>query len=503
MTGAPGKYPLRNSAEIQGNILAPFNKPHQLFLFLNFANDQGAAQQWLASLIGDIATTQQVVNHNEQHRKLKKQYGLAQATEKSEAKIWMGVGLTSSGLVTLLPELGTDLVAYDAFWRGPLGEGADENGNRTAPAAVLGNREQSDPCRWAVGGPEQRPVDALVTLAADDRGELLERARNLVGDAEQRGLEVLEVQRDGAPTDWELGEVLRPRGKDSAGVEHFGFREGVSQPGIRGFTSEVLNDGRWESAERPGSPIIATGEFVLGYPGERGSYLRGRRPNPPAWMRDGSFQVFLRLNQDVAGWHTEMGRLGAELAEDLAAKVIGRQSDGTPLAKGGTGLNDFDYADDLLGNDTPRFAHIRRANLRDDDVYNDRSHRLLRRGIPFGPFAKNKQEAQEKDVERGLLLNAFMASIDDQFEVVQRHWASNSGLLPVTPGRGWPESAITDGPDPVIGASSHPCLLRRRGQDPVPLELPRFVRTTGAVYAFAPSISALGWLAGNAPTPPE
>ena len=49
-----------------------------------------------------------------------------------------------------------------------------------------------------------------------------------------------------------------------------------------------------------------------------------------------------------------------------------------------------------------------------------------------------------------LLLNAFMASIDDQFEFVQRNWMSN------------PPQAM-DGPDPVIGASTHPCILRREG----------------------------------------
>jgi hypothetical protein len=81
--------------------------------------------------------------------------------------------------------------------------------------------------------------------------------------------------------------------------------------------------------------------------------------------------------------------------------------------------------------------------------------------------------------------------------VVQRHWASNAGLLPVLPGRGGPESAVTDGPDPLIGASTHPCFLRRDGQAPVPLHLPRFVRTTGAVYAFAPSIRTLDRLGRN------
>jgi hypothetical protein len=48
-----------------------------------------------------------------------------------------------------------------------------------------------------------------------------------------------------------------------------------------------------------------------------------------------------------------------------------------------------------------------------------------------------------------------------------------------------------DGPDPVIGASTHPCILRRENEEPVPLDLGRFVHTTGAVYAFAPSLSTL------------
>jgi Dyp-type peroxidase family len=479
---------LRDSTEIQGNILAPFNKPHQVFLFISFKHQDAAARQWLGRLADRVATTRDVAGLNKEYRKLKNKHGRTKAAAMPEIRrAWTGVGLTSWGLVTLHPELAADLAAYEAFWRGPLGEGTDEYGNRTAPAAILGDPEQSDPCDWVVGGPgpDQIPVDALVTIAADDQ--------DLVRTRLDEELAALKVDKDHelvvVATQWGA-TLLGPNG----GREHFGFKDGVSQPGIRGFTSEVVQkNGRLESQDQPGSPIIATGEFVLGYAGERGSYLRGRRPNPPEWMHDGSFQVFLRLTQDVAGWHKELERPGAALTKEVAEKLIGRRKDGTPLAQGGTGLNDFDYAGDLLGDDTPRFAHIRRANPRDDDVYNDRSHRLLRRGIPFGPFANDAAEAEANQAERGLLLNAFMASIEDQFEAVQRNWASNAGLLPVTagPGRGVPENAITDGPDPLIGANTHPCLLRRHGQDPVPLYLPRFVRTTGAVYAFAPSIPAL------------
>jgi Dyp-type peroxidase family len=489
---------LRQSTEIQGNILAPFNKPHQVFLFVSFKHQGAAARQWLGPLANRVATTSDVADLNERFRELKNKHGRAKAAATPQIKrAWTGVGLTSWGLVTLHPELAADLAAYEAFWRGPLGEGTDEYGNRTAPAAILGDPEQSDPCGWVVGGPgpDQIPVDALVTIAADDQDLVQARL-----DQELRALKV-DKDHELVVVAMQWGATLQgPNG----GREHFGFKDGVSQPGIRGFTSEVVRDGRLESQDQPGSPIVATGEFVLGYPGERGSYLRGRRPNPAEWMHYGSFQVFLRLNQDVAGWHEEMERFGKAPLQNVAAKVIGRERDGTPLAQGGAGLNDFDYAGDLLGDDTPRFAHIRRANPRNDAVYNDRSHRLLRRGIPFGPFANDAGEAQANPAERGLLLNAFMASIEDQFEAVQRNWASNAGLLPVTAGlgRGVPENAITDGPDPLIGADTHPCLLRRRGQDPVPLDLRRFVRTTGAVYAFAPSLSALRRLGEDDPMQP-
>jgi hypothetical protein len=211
-------------------------------------------------------------------------------------------------------------------------------------------------------------------------------------------------------------------------------------------------------------------------------------------MRDGSFQVFLRLTQDVPGWLEQMDRLGSATSEDVAAKAIGRRRDGTPLAPagGGQGLNDFDYDDDPHGHHTPRFAHIRKANPRDDAVFGDRAHRLLRRGIPFGPpFEADQVGARDEDVERGLLFIAFMASIEDQLEYVLRNWASNPQSPPVTPGSGGGESATADGPDPLIGASTHPCVLHREGEEPLQLDLGRFVRTTGAVYAFAPSIPTL------------
>jgi len=485
---------LRSSEQIQGNILAPFNKPYQQFLFVSFGNNRPGARRWLATLTGEgrIATTRAVADHNAAFKAQKAKDG-----DPQPRQIWMGIGLTSWGLVTLHPELAADLVAYEAFWRGPLAAGTDERGNWTASAALVGGEEHSDPRAWVIGGPNQAPIDALVTIAADDRGDLRERVDAERKQAEEAGLAVLHVQqRDGGSALGQRGAVLRGR---HGGTEHFGFKDGISQPSVRGYTSATFRHGRWESERHPGSPIIATGEFVLGYPGERGSYPGGRRPQPPGWMRDGSFQVFLRLTQDVQGWREQMDRLGSALSDDVAAKAIGRRRDGTPLAPGGggQGRNDFDYADDPDGHHTPRFAHIRKVNPRDDARFDDRTRRVLRRGIPFGPrFDPDREGAGNHDAERGLLLNAFMASIEDQVEFVQRNWVASPRSAPASAGGEGAEPAA-DGPDPLIGAGAGPCVLRRQGEEPVELDLRRFVRTTGAVYAFAPSLAALRRLAGD------
>jgi Dyp-type peroxidase family len=477
---APGEW-LKGSREIQGNILAAFNKPLQLFLFLSFNRNRDRAREWVRRLVEDrrIATTSDVAPHNWEYRQLRKKYGARRLRlQPMVSEDWMAVGLTSWGLVTLHPELATDLVPYGAYWRGPLGGARDARGNWLAPAAVIGDEDKSDPSRWVVGGPDQVPVDALVTIAADE-DRFQDRVRSELELVEECGLVALEIrQRDGSSTMGQLGQTLPPPDGGSGGIEHFGFKDGLSQPSIRGFNTPQFRHKRWESERKPGSPIIAPGEFVLGYPGDRGSYPRTPRPVPPPWMRDGSFQVFLRLTQDVTGWWDQMNALQGELSEDIAAKAIGRQLDGAPLAPNGGGaeLNDFHYADDREGVHTPRFAHSRLANERDGGFENA-THRLLRRGVPFGPPAAGRDD----DTERGLLLNAFMASIDDQFEFVQRNWMSNP-----------PETL--DGPDPVIGVSSHPSILRREGMEPEKLDLRRFVHTTGAVYAFAPSLSTLAKL---------
>jgi Dyp-type peroxidase family len=281
------------------------------------------------------------------------------------------------------------------------------------------------------------------------------------------------------------------------GIEPFGFRDGISQPGIRGFTEAEVNGKRkrLDVSKQFGSPIIATGEFVLGYAGEGGSYPDVRRSKIPDWMHDGSFQVFLRLRQDVDGWTKMLGKIADEFdLPDAAAMAIGREPGGRALAAQDKDVdyNDFTFEKDLRGEQTPRFAHIRKMNPR-NGTFDDRTHRLLRRGIPFTtvlnvePPLPNEGELAAEDIEHGLAFNAFMASIENQFEFLQLTWASSPKSLP---------PIADDGPDPLVGTSDEPGVLNRDGRTQR-IPFGRFVSTSGAVYGFAPSRRTLRQLSAE------
>jgi Dyp-type peroxidase family len=410
----------------------------------------------------------------------------------------MSVGLTATGLVLLSPEVAADLVGFEAFWVGPLGTRLDDSGRITSTPALLGDVGASDPTLWAIGGARRPPVDALLTLAADDEETLRQRVRQEQWEATHLGLEVMTL--GGADGDGPLEQYgTAMHNADGKAIEHFGFVDNISQPGVRGVGGAA-----------PGSPVVAGGEFVLGFLGERRPQNLGNRPSAAPWMRGGSFQVFRRLRQDVAGWWHKMEQLSDEdsTPEDVAARAMGRRLDGTPLARNGNpdDNNDFTFEGDESGAHTPLYAHIRKMNPRRDEMFRERSHKLLRRGIPFGPPMDRRDP---DDNERGMLFNAYMASIEDQFEFLQRCWANDPEFPSSTIAKfDLDPSAVEqriDGVDPVIGANAD--AVRRRHGDKVaqgvpPLAFGGFVTTTGAVYAFVPSRAALHQLAGTTPFTP-
>lgn len=122
-------------------------------------------------------------------------------------------------------------------------------------AAHLGDVGRSDPARWVApftGGGE---VHAVLVQAADDPGDLEARHLRLLALLSAHGVSVVGTQ----PGDTRPG--------DQAGHEHFGFKDGISQPSIQGFTTSSK-----------GGASLPAGEFIIGYPDADGKRQQCRAP---------------------------------------------------------------------------------------------------------------------------------------------------------------------------------------------------------------------------------
>ena len=311
-------------------------------------------------------------------------------------------------------------------------------------------------------------------------------------------------------------EIGNTRPGAQRGFEHFGYRDGISQPGIRGLTRRS-RPATAPDQGLPGQDLISPGEFVFGYPGQDPSDKV--KPGPPPrmaapWMCNGSYMVFRRLEQKVPEFRNFVADRAARLGMEpdlLGARMFGRWKSGAPLelaplydnaALGSDAKrnNDFDYGDDPFQRRCPYAAHIRKAYPRDDAPGGEaeaQTHRILRAGITFGPEIAPGETATAHS--RGLMFVCYQTSIERQFEYIQRRHADDPDFVSgkVRPSGGAP---VTPGFDPIIGQAADEGA--REMDEPYPnypagnrrtkLELPKqFVVLTAAGYFFMPSISAL------------
>lgn len=264
------------------------------------------------------------------------------------------------------------------------------------------------------------------------------------------------------------------------GREPFGFRDGLSQPAIRDRNAGPYRYGKH-------NPEVEPGEFVLGYADESGS-----EPTAHPLLRNGSYMVVRRLEQDVAGfwdWIAEEAGPDRGRQEWLAARLFGRWRDGTPLAlSSGRPLpghaadrawaNRFDYADDPRGLRCPLGAHVRRMNPRaafDGDARFSSPHRLIRRGMPY---------PATDGVNPGLMFVCFQADLRRQFEFVQAEWMNDGNAF-----------GLGDDAD-VVSPVADGAKLVVQGAPPTLVPLRRFVKTLGGDYFFAPGLRALRLICG-------
>jgi deferrochelatase/peroxidase EfeB len=283
-------------------------------------------------------------------------------------------------------------------------------------------------------------------------------------------------------------------------VLHFGYTDGITAtPPIIGGPEPAPAD-----HQQPCEPWL----FVLG--DDAGNY---DLPQPHQLWRNGSFGVFKMVEQDVVGFEdflqSNKERIDPEL---LAAKLMGRWRNGTPLAltpesdtpAGGITpeqLNDFEYVNadgsgDPRGIRCPVGAHIRRVNPRGQPVAgqgtpggSNNTHRMLRRGAPYGPWYD--PTVPYDGIERGLLGYFINTYIENQYEFVMRQWTGSgefAGRVRLNPkakdpliGNNDPAGSVFDIPQP-----SGPPLKITGFQ--------RFTTTRAVAYCFLPSMTALRWI---------
>lgn len=376
---------------------------------------------------------------------------------------------------------------------------------------LLADYESSGPDKWLWGGSNNKEGHLLLMVFGKDEETALSYYSQLEQQFQAAGLENI----------YAIDGLTLPFNK-----EHFGFRDGISQPIIKGSTRTG-----------PADDFVNAGEFILGYKNEYNVY-----PDSPLIQdeqgdymsladdiagsgkkdlgRNGTYLVIRQLKQDVEAYWTFMnentknadGSVNEKESTKLASKMMGRWPSGAPLSRYPDAdpcpankdedqySEYFTYQDiDKEGMKCPFGAHIRRTNPRDNFEDNapelskklTRRHRIIRRARLYGCPIESSPTNFKPDTEVGLVFSCFNADIARQFEFVSYTWANYPKFL-----------QLYNDPDPIIGVRETPAYGTQQNftipAAPVNRTvagLKSFVTCLGGGYFFFPSLTAIKYLA--------
>jgi len=433
-----------DTSDIQATVLRPRPSPYRGEYVLLRVSDAGQGREMLRRILPYVAPADQ--------------------WWVPSLPGWLGIAFTFEGLKALgLPQASLDSFPIE-FRQG-----------MAARAAILHDFGTNAPANWEYpfGSPDFHIALAIYAQNEQNLQQVLELARKAHADLKLISV-VYRLQ---------FGEL--PEGRNP-----FGFRDGLHNPSVEGSSPAGL-----AGNEAP----IKAGEFVMGYPDEKGE--TAQTPIPEELRHNGTFVAFRKFHMDVAAFRRYLRAQASSPEEEelLAAKMVGRWRSGAPLvlapdrddpALGADANrnNDFSYADDMKGLKCPFSAHIRRVNPRDalkDDIVDVNIHHFLRRGTNYGPPLP-EGVLEDDGAERGGVFLLIGAHQQRQFEFVQSQWVTDGNFI----------SHGTE-QDPILGNSEGDGVftipkkpVRRRLQG-----LPQFVAVRGGEYCFMPGLRALRWLA--------
>jgi deferrochelatase/peroxidase EfeB len=402
---------------------------------------------------------------------------------------------------------------------------------------ILGDVGSNHPDDWAWGGPRNEKFDGVALLYGENRERLAVAKDRFVGALRESGHQVVrQIPLKCTP----------PHGNRQ---EPFGFRDGISQPVIRGtFRSR-----------RPFDQIhlVEAGEFILGYSDNRGYFPPTPQISPmfdpdnllamvPGTYdsevgfalpvstigrdlgRNGSFLVIRQLEQHVEKFREFLKeaaerQFGGEPAGYvdretwIAAKMIGRWPDGSSLVRnpsmpdsqrrkrssarrledgdkhhqsqsdaGEKPDNDFLFGvEDPQGLRCPFGAHIRRANPRDSFAAGSTDQIAITNRHRILRAGRRYEERESG--KEGLLFVCLNADFERQFEFIQQTWVLNPQFQ-------------------GLAGEADPLFRREEGFFTIPsLQGPKrvtglssFVQVKGGAYFFLPGRRTLEFLARRA-----
>lgn len=464
--------------DIQGYIINPYNEMKFSRYVLLQVENATSAKKWIENICFSIRTAS--TDHIEKH----------------DPNVALNIAFTADGLKALgLRD--ENIQAFSKEFREGM---ITEHRQR-----LLGDFGKSDPSTWNWGNPKNETVHVGLLVFGKDEALCTEYYQKLKAEFDQQGLK--EIQQID-------GQVLTDN------KEHFGFRDGISQPiiagsGVEGPSNDYVKAGEFlmgyenEYNVLPQTPLIQTNQGDMNYlaPDAGGS---GKKD----LGRNGSYLVIRQMDQDVkAFWDfinnktkNEDGSVNVEESVKLSAKMIGRWPSGAPLTKfpdkdpgGISDDNDFGYQEhDNDGLKCPFGSHLRRSNPRDSFEDNrikqswklTRKHRIIRRSWLYGEPIISSPTNHNPEGEVGLLFNCFNADISRQFEFIQFTWAK----MPKN-------KQLYNDPDPIIGVNENPqpgeeqnFTIQACPVNKTISGLKSFVTIRGGAYFFFPSLSALRYI---------
>ncbi|RZJ49410.1 MAG: hypothetical protein EOO19_05540 [Chryseobacterium sp.] len=358
--------------KLQGNILKGHGRNFTSHIFIEFEEGKRAElKEWLKTFANEKITSCK--------KQLKENIAFKQSGISGET--FFGFYISSSGYSYLEEKVESDFLG------------------RMKNAKI----DDLSPKKWEPGF--QNDIHAML-LIADDSLASLKDTETFICEELEHFATIRKIEN---------GNVLK--NSEGAGIEHFGYADGVSQPLF--FSDEIEElEAKYKIPGIEFKPFFPLSQVLVQDP----------------FCKDGdafgSYLVFRKLEQDVKGFKQKEAEIATKLnwenaeKEEVGAYIVGRFEDGTPHVLSKTDgiidnlTNNFNYDNSPIGR-CPFLNHIRATNERNED---SKEMIMARRGIPYGIFSGDKGNA-------GLLFMSFQSNIKKQFEATQIRANDNNDLI--------------------------------------------------------------------------